>query len=125
MDFTIKTEGDEERLRKAYRTRVPGFLAKMEENGKIYAVKDVSASGFAVEDPSGTLREEQTHTVTFYLNKKTFLAEVRARVVRVLDNSIAGLNFVDLDRRQSMKLDKLVLEIQKRLIELRKRQQQG
>lgn len=120
MDFTIKTEGDEDRLRKAYRTKVPGFHAKVEETGKIYAVKDVSASGFAVEDLSKQLKEGTTATITFYLNKKTFLASVGAEVVRVLDNGIVGFNFSGLDRRQAMKLDKLVLEIQKRLIELRK-----
>lgn len=124
MDFSIKTDSEEDRLRKAYRTKVPGFHAKIEDTGKVYTVKDVSASGFAVDDQGKTLKEGVATTVTFYLNKKTFLAGVRAEVVRVLQNGIVGLNFVDLDRRQSMKLDKLVLEIQKRLIELRKQQSQ-
>lgn len=120
MDFTIKTEGDDERLRKAYRTKVPGFHVKAE--GKVYEVKDLSASGFAVADPAKRLKEGVKTEVTFYLNKKMFLADVDAEVVRVLDNGIVGFNFMELERRQAIKLDKLVLEIQKRLIELRKKQ---
>lgn len=120
MDFSIKTEGDDDRLRKAFRTRVPGFHVKVE--GKVYEVKDLSASGFAVGDRSGLLKEGTGHTATFYLNKKMFLSEVGSEVVRVLDNGIVGFNFVGLERRQAIKMDKLVLEIQKRLIELRKKQ---
>ncbi len=121
MDFTIKTESEEDRLRKAFRTKVPGFHAKVSETGKIYEVKDLSASGFAIDDPKGSLDEGQGIDVTFYLNKKTFLSGVQSVVIRVLDNGIVGINFIGLERRQSMKLDKLVLEIQKRLIELRKK----
>ncbi|MBU1247258.1 MAG: PilZ domain-containing protein [Proteobacteria bacterium] len=122
MDFTIKTDSEEDRLRKAFRTKVPGFHAKVEEKGKIYEVKDLSASGFAVGDPKKTLKEGDQTTVTFYLNKKVFLTGVASEVVRVLDHGIVGFNFLELERRQSMKLDKLVLEIQKRLIALRKQQ---
>lgn len=120
MDFTIKTDGEDDRLRKAFRTKVPGFHVKVE--GKVYEVKDLSASGFAVGDTAKALKEGTSTQVSFYLNKKLFLAEVNAEVVRVLDNGIVGFNFMELERRQSIKLDKLVLEIQKRLIELRKKQ---
>ena len=41
--------------------------------------------------------------------------------MRVLDQkNIIGCNFEAMERRQEIKLDKLVLEVQKRLIELRK-----
>ncbi len=122
MDFTINIESEEERLRKAFRTKVPGFHAKIVETGEIYEVKDLSASGFAIGDPKNSLKEGQEIEITFYLNKKTFLSSVQCVVIRVLDNGIVGFNFIGLERRQSIKLDKLVLEIQKRLIELKKKQ---
>ena len=38
----------------------------------------------------------------------------------ISEKGIIGCVFHDMDRRQEIKLDKLVLEVQKRLIELRK-----
>ena len=54
------------------------------------------------------------------LNKRLFLGDLKGKVMRVLDKGIIGCNFEPMDRRQEIKLDKLVLEVQKRLIELRK-----
>ena len=48
------------------------------------------------------------------------LGDLKAKVMRVLDRGIIGCNFLTMERRQEIKLDKLVLEVQKRLIELRK-----
>ncbi|MDD4951837.1 MAG: PilZ domain-containing protein, partial [Desulfovibrionaceae bacterium] len=69
---------------------------------------------------SKSLREGKALELEFFLNRKLFLGGAKCRVMRVLDNGIVGVNFVDLDRHQQIRLDKLVLEVQKRLIELRK-----
>ena len=117
LDINI---GNDEQSRQAYRTRVPGFEVKILESGMVYGVKDLSVSGFAVEDKEGVFTQGNVCEVEFYLNKKLFLGGAQAVVMRVMNQGIVGFTFQDLDRRQVIKLDKLVLEVQKRLIQLRK-----
>ncbi|MGE4551946.1 MAG: PilZ domain-containing protein [Desulfovibrionaceae bacterium] len=124
MDFDIKMAGDGDTARQAYRTRVPGFEARFAQKPQPYPVKDISASGFAVDDPTKNFKEGQILDLEFLLNKKLFLGGLKAKVVRVVPNGIIGFLFEDMDRRQMMKLDKLVLEVQKRLIALRKAKSQ-
>jgi hypothetical protein len=83
-------------------------------------VSDISASGFAFEDNPRGYSSGLEFTFDLLLSKKLFLGELKGKVMRVLDRGIIGCNFMEMDRRQEIKLDKLVLEVQKRLIELRK-----
>ncbi len=119
MKFSVNLPGDEDRLRKAFRTKVPGFRVQV-TGGRDYQVRDISASGFAVVDSPRSLSEGTLYETEFFLNKKKFLGGVQARVVRFMSDGLVGFSFENLERRQQMKLDKLVLEIQKRLIELKK-----
>ncbi|MCM0755139.1 PilZ domain-containing protein [Desulfovibrio aminophilus] len=116
----MRLPNDDDQLRKAFRTRVPGLLIRVADSGKEYQVKDLSASGFAILEEARVFKEGQAFEFDLLLARKLFLSQIKGRVMRVLDNGIVGCNFQDLDRRQEMKLDKLVLEVQKRLIELRK-----
>lgn len=124
MDFEIQVPDDDEQLRKAFRTRVPGLTARFPSLKKVFEVKDLSATGFAILDPDKRFKEDQPLEVDLLIKKKLFLGEAKAVVMRVLENGIIGINFVDLDRQRQVKLDKLVLEVQKRLIELRKKQRE-
>lgn len=123
MDFQISTGGDD-KLRKAFRTKVPGLSVRFPAVKKVYEVKDLSATGFAVLDTEKVFKEGQLLECDLLINKKLFLGEVKAEIMRVLDKGIIGINFVELARQQQVKLDKLVLEVQKRLIELRKKQRE-
>ncbi len=120
MDFDVRMPNDDDKLRKAFRTRVPGLFIRITDNGREYQVKDLSASGFAILEENRLFKEGQSFQFDLLLAKKLFLTQITGKVMRVLDNGIVGCNFAGLDRRQEMKLDKLVLEVQKRLIELRK-----
>jgi len=124
MGFDIDLPSGDGQLRKAFRTRVPGLTVRFPSLKKIFEVKDLSATGFAVLDPTKGFKEGQALEVDMLINKKLFVGECKAQVMRVLDNGIIGINFVDLGRQQQSKLDKLVLEVQKRLIELRKKQRE-
>ncbi|WP_449242372.1 PilZ domain-containing protein, partial [Desulfovibrio sp.] len=115
----MRLPNDDDQLRKAFRTRVPGLLIRVADSGKEYQVKDLSASGFAILEEARVFKEGQAFEFDLLLARKLFLSQIKGRVMRVLDNGIVGCNFQDLDRRQEMKLDKLVLEVQKRLIDLR------
>jgi len=122
MDFDIKMDG-EEKLRQAYRTRVPGLDVRVvTQNGpKDFPVLDISASGFAFNDSPRGYSSGMILSFDLLLGKRLFLGDLKAKVMRVIaEKGIIGCNFEGMDRRQEIKLDKLVLEVQKRLIELRK-----
>jgi len=124
MGFDLDIPSGDDQLRKAFRTKVPGLTARFPALDRIFEVKDLSATGFAVLDPAKGFKEGQGVDVDLLINKKLFLAAATAQVMRVLDNGIVGINFLDLERQKQVKLDKLVLEVQKRLIELRKKQRE-
>lgn len=120
MAFDINFGDNEERARQAFRTRVPGLEVRFHDSDRAFGIKDISASGFAIMDDSGFFKAGEHHDVSLYLNRKLFLGHAMVTVVRSLDNGIVGLTFDELKRQQALKLDKLVLEVQKRLIQLRK-----
>ena len=124
MDFDLRLPEEEERLRKAFRTKVPGLSARFPGLGVVMEVADLSATGFAVLDEAGRFKEKDGVEVELLIKDKLFLSGAKAMVMRVLDNAIVGLNFVDLERQKQIKLDKLVLEVQKRLIALRKKKRE-
>ncbi len=119
MDYDIKLTSQEVR-RGAYRTRVPGLTAKLENCDTEFTVKDLSVSGLGIIDAASHLKEGQTTTVDLFISKRLYLKGVPCSVLRVLDNGTVGLMFEKLERRQEVRLDKLVLEVQKRLIALKK-----
>ncbi|BDQ35566.1 PilZ domain-containing protein [Pseudodesulfovibrio portus] len=124
MDFEISIPDEDGQLRKAFRTKVPGLSARFPALGRTLGVMDLSATGFAVLDQDKGFKENQSLEVELLIKDKIFLRGANAVVMRVLDNGIVGMNFVDLDRQKQIKLDKLVLEVQKRLIALRKKKRE-
>ncbi|MEA4858469.1 MAG: PilZ domain-containing protein [Solidesulfovibrio sp.] len=119
MDFTFTLEGEMGR-RAAHRERVRGLVALWDDGGdRHYVVHDVSASGLSLVDPEGTLAPGRTGRLTLAIGPRTLLAGLPVAVVR-LTGGLAGLAFGELSLRQEAWLDKLVLEIQKRRIDLRK-----
>lgn len=121
MDFEIKMDGDD-KLRQAFRTRVPGLDVRViTQNGpQDFPVNDISATGFAFADSPRKYSAGMVFSFDLLLGKRLFLGDLKGKVMRVLDKGIIGCNFMEMERRQEIKLDKLVLEVQKRLIELRK-----
>lgn len=124
MDFNIQLPDDEERLRKAFRTKVPGLTARFSELGVAFDVADLSATGFAVIDKGGRFTEKSGYDLELLIKNKLFISGIKAMCIRVRDNGLVGLNFVELERQKQIKLDKLVLEVQKRLIALRKKKRE-
>jgi len=124
MDFEINIPEEDGQLRKAFRTKVPGLSARFPALDRAMGVMDLSATGFAVLDPDKGFKENQSLEVELLIKDKIFLRGANAVVMRVLDNGIIGMNFVDLDRQKQIRLDKLVLEVQKRLIALRKKKRE-
>jgi len=124
MDFNIQLPDEEERLRKAFRTKVPGLTARFPGLDLVHDVSDLSATGFAVIEKNGRFTEKEAYEVELLIKNRLFLGGATAKCMRVHENGVVGLNFVDLDRQRQIKLDKLVLEVQKRLIALRKKKRE-
>ncbi|WP_147821804.1 PilZ domain-containing protein [Salidesulfovibrio onnuriiensis] len=120
MNLEINIPNEDDRQRQAFRTKVPGFNARFEGFSGEFSVKDLSATGFAITDDAGVFKEGVDLLATLMLKEKVFLGKVQVKVMRVVGNGIVGMNFQNIDRRQQIKLDKLVLEVQKRLIALKK-----
>ena len=124
MSFDIEISTGDDSLRKAFRTKVPGLMVRFQALKKAFDVKDLSATGYAILDSDKGFKEGQVVEADLLINKKLFLRGVKSEIMRVLDNGIVGINFIELERQKQVKLDKLVLEVQKRLIELRKKQRE-
>lgn len=124
-EFDFSLPGADEHSRRAYRTCVPGLEAYVHERGRAYVVKDLSAMGMGMQvQDKDRFTVNETFTCDLMLNKKTFLTGIRATVMRIAANNLAGCNFEAMDKRMEARLDKLVLEVQKRLISLRKAQRE-
>ena len=117
VSFSLGVDGGK---RNAFRARVPGLTVNVEGRPHDYMVKDISASGLAVLDEERSFAEGEVVHLDLLINKRVYLRTVKGEVIRVLDNGIVGVNFLELNRRQEARLDKLVLEVQKRLINMRK-----
>lgn len=124
MNIEFSMPGEQERLRMAYRTKVPGFSVKFVNGPGEFQVEDLSATGFAVMDGQKRFTEGDVFEIRLLIKGKLFLGGAHAKIMRVMNNGVVGISFDNLDRRQQIKVDKLVLEVQKRLIELKKKARQ-
>lgn len=118
LSFSV---GGDDSQRRAFRAKIPGLKVVVPAKNKGYDVVDLSAMGLAFRDETRDFKENVIITFDLYLNDKVFLSELTARVMRVLGNGLIGCNFEGNDHRKEARLDKLVLEVQKRLIALRKK----
>ncbi|MHC1788119.1 PilZ domain-containing protein [Solidesulfovibrio sp.] len=119
MDVTFQLEGEAGK-RAAHRERVRGLVARLDDEDQAFVVHDVSASGVALVDPRGRLAPGRACRLTLCIGPKELMVALPATVVRKADGGLVGLAFGELGLRQEAWLDKLILEIQKRRIDLRK-----
>lgn len=119
-ELSFSVAGDDSQ-RRAFRAKIPGLKVVVPAKNKGYDVVDLSAMGLAFRDETRDFKENVIITFDLCLNDKVFLSELTARVMRVLGNGLIGCNFEGNDHRKEARLDKLVLEVQKRLIALRKK----
>ena len=119
MDVTFQLEGEVGK-RTAHRERVQGLVARLDGDAARYVVHDVSASGLALVDPEGRLALGQSCRLALCIGPRELIAGLPATLARRAEGGLAGLAFGELTLRQEAWLDKLILEIQKRRIDLRK-----
>lgn len=105
--------------RSAFRAMVRGLFARLEE-GAMFDVHDISASGCSLAMPLHAYKIGFVFTFDLMAGRNVLVAGLQAKVVRLIPNSLAACAFLDVTRHQEFKLDKLILEIQKRKIAQRK-----
>lgn len=106
--------------RRSYRATLPGLTAVVTGHPKAFPVNDISSGGMCVTMPAGRLSKGQVLPFDLFIVGRLFLKDVRARVVRPSAAECAYV-FEGLAPQQEAKLDKLILELQKREI-IRQRQ---
>lgn len=125
MDFKIEVP-DSDNQRGAFRARIPGLKARIQETGASFDVKDMSATGIALlAGAESRLKEGASMTVDLLIASKPVLIGLKTKVIRRINEAVLACTFVSPDRRQEARLDKLVLEVQKRMIAQRKARQQA
>ncbi len=110
--------------RSAYRVKVAGLTLRMPRRDMAnFPVVDISASGVSFKGPEGRFQWGEVFECDIMLGERVFISGLVAKAQRIFPGGVVGAAFVDLERRKEVKLDKLVLEAQKRLIALKKVQQ--
>ena len=105
--------------RKAYRAKITGLHVKIAGKAAVYAAKDLSPSGVGLSGGIG-LRKGDSFSVNLFYKGALVAGNLSSKVVRCAP-SFTGLTFVNLDRRQTDAVHKLVLQEQKRQAEERKK----
>lgn len=123
-DYSFTLPEADSHHRRAFRTSIPGLTAYLPGRAKSFDVKDLSAAGLGLQaNPADKFREGEIFALDLMLNNRLFLGGLQAKVMRLTPALLAGCTFEAMDARQEARLDKLVLEVQKRLIALRKAKQ--
>ncbi len=124
-DFDFQLPGLEGHKRKAFRAAIRGLEAYIHERQRYYEIKDLSATGVGLcVAPGDVFKPGETFSFDLLLHKKIYLAGLQAKVMRVADQKTIGCSYLEMEPRKEALLDKLVLEVQKRLIALRKAKRQ-
>lgn len=108
-----------EKDRSAYRANIPGLSIRL-GGGQFCSAKDLSAGGASFIPPAGmAFHLDQLIVLDILVAGQLYVQAVECVVVRTTPN-ITACAFRGLTRVQESRLDKLVLETQKRLIARRK-----
>ncbi len=118
-----KGEGPPVGLRKSFRTIPAGLRVRLDGEETTYKVNDISAGGISMNVPADRCVKDQDLALDLLVVDKLYLHGLSARVVRRFAEECACA-FQELSRAQELKLDKLVLEMQKRFILQRKQERE-
>ncbi|WP_035065427.1 PilZ domain-containing protein [Nitratidesulfovibrio termitidis] len=118
FDFTLPSDNEGER--RAYRTSVPGLEASVAGKDGTFPVENVSSVGIAMHAPGHAFAEGEDLRVDLLIQGRPYITALPAKVARLGDGGLVGCEFASPDFWQEARLDKLVLEVQKRMIAQRR-----
>lgn len=106
--------------RGAYRAEMKGLAVRLSTGG-YFEVKDISVSGISITSVNNVGPDsDKVVLLDLYVSGKLYLPRIKAKKLRGSPGGVTIYTFQDLDRQQEDKISKLILSIQKRIIELRK-----
>lgn len=123
-DFDFTLPSDIEGERRAFRTSVPGLAASVAGKDGTFPVENVSAVGIAMQAPGHAFAEGEDLRVDLLIQGRPYITALPAKVARLGEGGLVGCEFASPDFWQEARLDKLVLEVQKRMIAQRKAESQ-
>lgn len=105
--------------RGAFRIEAPGLVAHVRGVGT-FVVRDVSVKGLCLVDAAELVGRTETFDCDLELSGKMIITGLPARTAWQGDEGEVGLSFENLPLRRELLVDKLVLDMQKRLIAQKK-----
>ncbi len=127
-EFSLRLEKDPDPgvgMRSSFRTTPVGVQALIHGPFPVlYDVNDISAGGLCMAVPEGACVKGESLVLDIVIAGKRYLSGLAADVVRAAGTECACA-FRGLNRQQELKLDKLVLEMQKRYIARRKQEREA
>ncbi len=115
FDFTLREVNSN---RHAFRAHVYGIEVRVNKGKEAYTLMDVSVSGCSFKVPAMLYNPKDVLFLQLEVRGRVILTGIEARVVRIISEDIVACTFKGLTSKQEYALDKLVLEIQKRIIAL-------
>ncbi len=119
-EFEFSLDLNREMRREAFRSYIPGLKIRFASLDKSFEINNLSAKGAAFVAGQESFPINSTFFVDLGLMDKPFVNGLKARIVRFAEGGLVACAFEDMDRSQEIRLDKLLLEVQKRLIEIKK-----
>lgn len=116
LDFNMPESHE---ARRAYRAQVSTVSAAIAGRGR-FQVRDISALGLALQSTCDVFANGEHFELDLFVEDSLYISGLVAHIVRCNAGGLVACAFESLDRRQEALLDKLVLEVQKRLIAERK-----
>lgn len=110
--------------RSAFRATLPGLMIGL-PTGESIQLRDLSTGGLSFELPQAenVLEPGSLVRANLLIVDKVYLEGLPCRIVRIASNHVVAAAFEGLSLQQEARIDKLVLEVQKRLIAQRKMQE--
>ena len=120
----FKYEDEDKMKRGAVRVEHPSLKVTLGKTKVFFPVIDLSVAGVAFK-PGRYAKKFSGATgkiayLSVWFDKDLIVSNIKAKVVRAVDEMIA-FQFQDVSQEHEKRLDKLVLEIQKMMIEQRKK----
>ncbi len=115
-DFSINE--DDNINRHSYRAHVYGIEVRVNKGPRCYNLADISVTGCAFRVSNVPWAIGDKLKIQLEVKGRVILSSLDARLVRITPNNTVACSFDRLTEKQEFALDKLVLEIQKRIIAL-------
>lgn len=116
FDFSVEHQRDERRgqRRRAVRVRLPGMAVWILERDTCFPLVDLNTLGLAFKDEAQSFQPGQAVQVDVHVQGKVWVAGLEAQILGIRDGFLVACTFPNMTKFQELRMDKLILEIQKR-----------